>query len=190
MTGPAARRNAGSALHGRDGSRTTRGATVTPLRVLVAVGAIASAAGSILGLPPTIRGLLDHPAGSARLTMRSATPMTFGQSRIARGGTTQGYDKSDVALHGALITYDVIAEHFHRGALLPQRLTVENLTRSTLRAIPTNDLKLSGATGCGCAKWVPATHAGDQYDVALALYPPGPVTGEPLKVRHIRFTAR
>jgi hypothetical protein len=75
-------------------------------------------------------------------------------------------------------TYNVIAEHFHHGARLPQQLSVENLTRGTLRAIPTNDLALSRATGCGCAKWVPATHAGDRYDVALAIYPPGPASNE------------
>ncbi len=160
------------------------------MRILIAVGAVASAIGSILGLPPAVRALFDDPDGSVRLTLRSATPMTFRQSRIVRGGSTQGYAKRDLALHGALITYDVTAQHFDRAARLPQRLSVQNLTRGTLRTIPTDDLTLSGANGCGCAKWVPAGRPGDRYDVALAIYAPGPVKDEALKVRHISFTAR
>jgi hypothetical protein len=164
---------------------------LTPLRVLLTAGAVAGALGSILGLPPAVRALFSHPKPMLHLTMRSARTMTFGQSRHELNGTSKGYDKRIVALHGALISYDVVAKHFHNGDKLPRRLTVRNVTHGGLRTVPTVPLTVTSVTSCGCATWVPAPRRGDQYEVALAIYAPGTVgTDSPLKRDRLVFAAR
>jgi hypothetical protein len=171
--------------------RSTPAKQRAPVKVLLTAGAAAGAIGSILGLPPTVRALFPHhPAPIVNLKMRSAEPMTFGQSRDVVLGRRQSYSKADQALHGALITYKLSTQHYKKGTQLPMQWTVTDLETHQVRRLAAVTMTVEGERVCICHRWVPALNKGHRYQARLGVYAPGGLGSDNAPTEDtIRFTA-
>jgi hypothetical protein len=166
--------------------------SVSWFRGLVALGAVAGAIGSLLGLPHALRNAFRHAQPTVHLAMRRPVPMTWGESRGATLANPLGYTKKEIELPGALVSYDVTTKHFRKGATLPRRVTIIDLDpdRHTKRLVPAPPIQVTRVTRCTCSTWVPTPITGDRYDVIVEIYAPGTErTDDPLKRRDVSFRA-
>lgn len=166
---------------------------VLPVRVLLTLGAIAAAIGSILALVPSVSALFAaDPAPSARLSVSSVRPMTYGQFlRLARRSTA-GHER-ELAVRGAAVNYDVVTEHVPEGAEVPLQIEILNDTDPTEDpyTFDPTPLTVHGPRRCGCVDFVPAQQPGDRYAVTVVVLAPGAKDGDQaIGRREITFRQR
>ena len=152
-------------------------AQVRPVRIVLTLGALAAAIGSILGLAPKVTALFHHPPPNATVRVTAATPMRYGQYLQTSGRSLRNH-KDQLKVRGALIHYDIAANHVKSGADLPVRLKSVNGSEQerayTIEAVP---VTVQGPR-CGCEDFVPAPRAHDRYVATVAVYAPGSESGD------------
>jgi hypothetical protein len=166
---------------------------ILPVRLMLTLGAVAAAIGSVLALVPAVSSLFaGDPEPSATLAVTSARPMRYEQYlRLARRSTV-GHEQ-DLAVRGAAINYDVVTEHLAEGAEVPIHLEVLNDSdpAEAPRTIVATPLTVSGPRRCGCVDFVPAQQPGDEYVVTVVVLPPGAGDGDQaLDRRDVTFRQR
>jgi hypothetical protein len=168
--------------------RTSRRRHAPPSRprrlttTLVAAGTVAGAIASILGLATTFHSVLKSgPEGAVRsLAIQAVTPLTYGEWRSHERVSARGLDAKELGQPGQLISYDVDTARFRRGTELPVRLILHNVTAHRSTSVREDAIKVVNGADCGCSDWI-AVPRQDLYYLEIAIFPPGPIRGEPLR---------
>jgi hypothetical protein len=166
---------------------------ISPDKGVLAVGAIAGALLAIITLGDTVVSWFkSDPAGSVeRMQLQAAMPLTYGEWRQREGVPNRGVPPDQLRVPGRLITYEVDTEGFAEGTQLPVRIIVHDITRHSSRTIEGDVIRVTPeGDDCGCADWVAAARGGARYYIEVAIYPPGPVRGDPVKAITTRTLRR
>jgi hypothetical protein len=161
----------------------TRVFKTSPIRVILAAGAVAGAIGSILTLGTVARGWLHgHSVGVVTtLRLRNVTQLSYGEWRNHENVSEAGVPRSQLRTPGRLISYDIITHGFSDSTRLPVRIIIHDVTHHVSRSISTESIHVTAGDGCGCFDWIAVRRRKTRYYVEVAVFPPGPVRGQPLK---------
>jgi hypothetical protein len=88
---------------------------------------------------------------------------------------------------GKLISYDVDTRGYDEDARLPVRIIVHNVTEQKSRTIDADAIRVQAGDDCGCFDWVAAPGNRARYYVEVAIFPPGPIRGQPAKTATTAF---
>jgi hypothetical protein len=129
---------------------------VSPTKVILSAGALASAIGSILALTGTVGSFFaDGPEGRVKvLNIQTVLAQTFGRYVIGEAGrasAASGFPAAQRRLHGQLITYTIETENFKKNARLPVRLLVREESSGRITPIPADPIRVIHGTDCGCS---------------------------------------
>jgi hypothetical protein len=157
--------------------------SVSPTKVILSAGALASAIGSILALTGTVGSFFaDGPEGKVRLLkIQNVLPQTFGQYVTEEGGRASAFPAAQRGLHGQLITYTVETENFKKNARLPVRLLVREESSGRITPIQADPIRARHGTDCGCSDWVPTPNPRARYRIGIKIFPPNGTEGSPLR---------
>jgi hypothetical protein len=150
---------------------------------VLAVGAVAGAIGSILGLGTTVAGWFGgKPIGSVEnLRIQSIRPLTYGEWRDREGASTHGPARAQVGISGKLITFQIKTSGYDDKDTLPVRIIVHDVTHRRSRTYIADPARVTAGEDCGCADWVAIPKGRSRYYLEVAVFPPGPIRGDPLK---------
>lgn len=152
-------------------------------KAILAVGALAGAIGSIFGLGSTLVGWFDDkPIGNVEeLKIQTIRPLTYGEWVEREGGSTRGMPTKKRAIPGKLIAFQINTSGYDENDELPVRIVVRDVTHSRSQTYPTDPARVKAGEDCGCADWVAIPKGSTRYYLEVAVYPPGPLRGDPLK---------
>ena len=154
-----------------------------PLKLLLTAGALAGAIASIIGLTGTVQSYFNGPAeGSVRvLTIKSVNTLNYGEWRTHEHGGTKGVPAKQLGLPGWLISFDVNTSGFAKNTTLPVQLIRHDVSTHRSTNITGDPISVLNGADCGCTDWVLIPHVGHKYYVEIAIFPPGPINGSPLR---------
>jgi hypothetical protein len=152
--------------------------------VILGLGALAGAIGSVIGVGSTVAGWLDgRPEGTVKsLEIQSVRPLTYGGWRSHENVSTAGTSAGELRSPGALITFNLVTDGYRENDVLPVRIIVHDTTTGQEKdeTIMADPARVRHGKDCGCVDWVPVPPGRRPYFVEVAVYPPGPIRGDPL----------
>jgi hypothetical protein len=152
------------------------------LKVLLSAGAAAGAVGSVLALGTTTADWLHgNPEGIVtKLRLEMVRPLTYREWLMREGVPATGVARSELRTPGRLVVYDLDTKGFEDKTTLPGRIVLHDVTHHVSQTAEA-DLEVTDGESCGCADWIPVPRGRTRYYLEVAVFPPGPVRGEPLK---------
>jgi hypothetical protein len=174
----------------RESTKTGR---ISVRKTILAVGALAGAIGSVIALGSTLAGWLDDsPGGNVeKLRIQSIRPLTYGEWRSHESVSAAGVPRSQLRAPGKLVTFDVVTNGYSDDDVLPVRIIIHDITHQRSNTIVADPARVKHGKDCGCVDWVPVPPGRTSYYLEVAVFPPGPIRGDPLKsVASDRFAAR
>jgi len=169
-----------------------------PVTLLLQVGAVATALGSISGLVfgivHAIGGVggggqaVAPPAGHVRLSLpaQSVHRLTFGEWMTANELDTKYAPRGQIDDVGVTVDYELQAPGYSRGATLPVRFRVFHQTTAGRDAFVDEfqdpaQLEVD-SDSCTCtSSFIPIPRTKSRYRIEIQVFRPGPKTHSPLK---------
>lgn len=166
--------------------------TARPLGIsksLLAAGALAGAIGSVLALGATVTGWFEPetPGSVTSLRIQSIRPLTYGEWSDHEGASTKGLPRAELAVTGKLVIYELTTRGYRDTDILAVRMIVHDVTHHTSKAIRVDPVRVRHGDTCGCFDWVPVPSGRSRYYLEVAIFPPGPIRGQPLKTVSSRY---
>jgi hypothetical protein len=152
-------------------------------KAILAAGALAGAVGSILGLGSTVASVFTPaPEGTVKsLRIQSIRPLNYGGWRDHEGASRTGVRAAQLRVPGKLITFDIETSGFDDDDELPVRIIVHDLTHDRHPTLLTDPARVRSGKDCGCFDWVAVPRGRTRYFIEVAVFPPGPIRGDPLR---------
>jgi hypothetical protein len=161
----------------------------SPKRVVLTAGAVAGALGSIIAMGTTVQSWFDSgPPGTVqRLKLQSVKPLTYGEWRRHEGVPNRGVPPQQLRYPGKLITYDIDTKGYDGDTVLPVRIILHNVTQRRSRTIRADPIRVTAGDDCGCFDWIAVPPSRARYYLEVAVFPPGPIRGQPLKTADTEY---
>jgi hypothetical protein len=152
-------------------------------KLLLAAGALAGAIGSIIALSSTVAAWFNSgPEGTVKsLRIQNIRPLTYGEWRDHENASTRGVPAGQLSILGKLITFDIETSGYDENDELPVRIIVHDIARHHSHSVPTDPARVKAGKDCGCFDWVAIPPGRSRYYLEVAVFPPGPIRGDPLK---------
>jgi hypothetical protein len=154
-------------------------------KALLAAGALAGAIGSIIALSSTVAGWFKSgPEGTVKaLRIQTIRPLTYGEWRDHESASTAGVPAAQLQVPGKLITFDIETNGYNDNEELPVRIIVHDVTRHRSHSVLADPARVTAGKDCGCFDWVAVPAGRSRYYLEVAVFPPGPIRGDPLKTK-------
>jgi hypothetical protein len=162
---------------------------LSPKQAVLTAGAIAGALASVIGLGTTVGSWFESdPEGIVKsLKLQSVRPLTYGEWRSHEGVSNAGVPEDQLRQPGKLITYDIETRGYKENAELQVRIILHDATSSRSDTTRADPIKVKAGEDCGCFDWVAIPRTRHRYYLEVAVFPPGPVRGQPLKTAATEF---
>jgi hypothetical protein len=154
-----------------------------PRQLILGAGALAGAISAILALTGTVQGWFrGAPEGSvSTLAIMGVQPLTYGEWRRHERAGNAGVPSKTRNLPGQMVTYNVDTAGYAKNTLLAVRLIRYDQSTGRSSPIEGNPIRVVNGPDCGCADWVRTPRRGHRYALEIEIYPPGPISGSPLR---------
>jgi hypothetical protein len=150
---------------------------------IIGAGALAAATGSIMAVGSTVAGWLDGgPEGTVQsLRIQSIRPLSYGEWREHEDVPTTGIPAAELKAPGKLVTFELVTKDYGEDDVLPVRIIVHDVTHRRSETTIADPARVRHGKDCGCVDWVPVPPGRTTYYLEVAVFPPGPIRGDPLK---------